>query len=90
MLPVVERAAEAGDVPKSEVALLTDRVLVRSGRSQRYGSSFSIVSGRLVADPIEDEANVDARRATVGLPSMAEYAKLLLELNGMPVEWPRK
>lgn len=90
LLPVLERAAEAGDVRPSDVALLTDRVLVRSGRPQRYGSSFSIVSGRLVADPIEDEDNVDIRRASVGLPPMAEYAKLLADLNSLPVEWPRK
>ena len=90
MLPVLERAAEAGDVRREDVALLTDRVLVRSGRAQRYGSSFSIIGGRLIADPIEDEGNVDARRAAVGLPPMAEYAKLLSELNSLPVEWPRK
>jgi hypothetical protein len=90
MLPVLERAAEAGDVRRQDVALLTDRVLVRSGRAQRYGNSFSIIGGRLIADPIEDEGNVDARRAAVGLPPMAEYAKLLAESNGLPVEWPRK
>jgi hypothetical protein len=55
MLPVLERAAEAGDVRREDVALLTDRVLVRSGRAQRYGNSFSIIGGRLIADPIEDE-----------------------------------
>ena len=90
MLPILEGAAEAGEVRRSEVALLTDRVLVRSGRPQRYGSAFSIVDGRLVADPIDDEEHVDARRAAVGLPPMADYVKLLSELNGLPVEWPRK
>ena len=90
LLPVLERTAETGEVRRSDVALLTDRVLVRSGRAQRYGNSFSIISGQLVADPIEDEENVDVRRAAVGLPSMAEYVKLLAELNGLPVEWPRK
>lgn len=90
MLPILERAAEAGEVDRSDVALLTDKILVRSGRAQRYGSSFSISGGRLVADPIEDEQHVEARRAAVGLPPMADYAHLLEELNGLPVEWPRK
>jgi Family of unknown function (DUF6624) len=55
MLPRLQAPSEAGDIPQADVALLTDRVLVHAGRPQRYGSSFSIVSGRLVADAIEDE-----------------------------------
>jgi hypothetical protein len=89
MLPMLERAANAGDVRRGDLALLTDRVLVRSGRPQRYGGSFSITGGRLVADPIEDEGNVDARRAAVGLPPMSDYARLLAEMYHLPVEWPR-
>ena len=90
MLPVVEQAAAAGEIRRSDVALLTDRVLVRSGQPQRYGSSFSFVDARLVADPIQDEETVDSRRAEVGLPPMAEYARDLAEMYNMPVEWPRK
>ena len=90
MLPIVEQAAAAGDLRRADVALLTDRVLVRSGQPQRYGSSFSVVDGRLVADPIQDEETVDSRRAAVGLPPMAEYARSLSEIYAMPVEWPRK
>lgn len=90
MLPVIERAAVAGDIPRGDVAMLTDKILRRAGRPQRYGSAFSIVAGRVVADPIEDEANLDARRAEVGLPLMSEYVKLLAEITGLPVEWPRR
>jgi hypothetical protein len=90
MLPVLERAASAGEIHRNDVALLTDRVLVRSGQPQRYGSSFSMVDGRLVADPIEDEQNVDARRAEIGLPPMADYAVLLADAYKLPVEWPRR
>jgi hypothetical protein len=89
LLPTLERAAAAGDVARSDLALLTDRVLRHAGKPQRYGSQFSMVGDRLVADPIEDEANVDARRAAIGLPSMAEYARVLGEVYKVPVEWPR-
>src|SRR6266852_4411113 len=75
MLPVVERAAGAGEIRRSDVALLTDRVLVRSGQPQRYGSSFSLVDGRFVADPIQDEETVESRRAEDGLPPRAAYAR---------------
>jgi hypothetical protein len=90
LLPRLEAISEAGEIPLADVAMLTDRVLVHAGRPQRYGSSFSVVNGHLVADAIEDESNVDSRRAAVGLPSMAAYALLLADLYKMPVEWPRQ
>ena len=90
MLPAVERAAEAGEVRKQDLATLTDRVLVRSGKRQLYGCSFHLADGRMVADPIEDLDHLDARRASVGLPPMAEYVKVLAEAYEMPVEWPPK
>lgn len=88
MLPVLEREAAAGRLEARDVATLTDRVLVRSGKPQRYGSSFEIRDGRMVAHPIEDLAGLDARRAAVGLPPMAEYVKLLADAYKQPVEWP--
>ena len=35
-------------------------------------------------EPIEDEANVDVRRAEVGLPSLAEYVEQLKSLVSFP------
>jgi hypothetical protein len=72
-LPMLEKAVAAGEATAKDVAYLTDRVLVAEGKPQRYGTQFHMVDGKLVPRPIEDEANVDARRAAVGLGSMAEY-----------------
>ena len=58
-----------------EVAYLTDRVAVQAGRPQRYGSQFKIRDDGIVFDPIEDSATVDERRAALGLPPLAEYAR---------------
>lgn len=90
LLPAVERAAAAGEVRKQDLATLSDRVLVRAGKRQRYGCSFHLADGKMVADPIEDLEHLDARRAAVGLPPMAEYVKVLAEGYEMPVEWPPK
>jgi hypothetical protein len=90
MLPVLERAASAGEIRRTDVALLTDRVLVRRGKPQRYGNSFSFKDGRLVPDPIEDIGGLDARRAALGLPPMLEYVRQLGEMYKTPVEWPPK
>lgn len=89
LLPEVDRAAARGELSPAEVAMMTDRVLVKTGRPQRYGTSFRERAGRLVPDSIEDRAGLEARRAAKGMPPMAEYARLLGELFGLPVEWPR-
>lgn len=89
LLPEVDRAAGRGELSSAEVAMMTDRVLVKTGRPQRYGTSFTERDGRLVADSIEDRAGLEARRAAKGMPPMADYARMLGELYGLPVEWPR-
>lgn len=88
MLPVLERLADSGEVKRTELALFTDRVLMNRGQPQRYGSQFNFVDGKMVAHPIEDLAHVDARRAEIGLPPMAEYARVLSEAYKLPVVWP--
>ncbi len=88
MLATIERAGEAGELDWMAVANLTDRVLVQSAKPQRYGQSFSLVEGRMVAHPIEDVERLEERRAARGLPPMAEYVQLLSETIGVPVQWP--
>lgn len=65
-------AAPPDEVRKSDVAYLTDRVLVAEGKKQRFGTQMG---PNFKPQPIEDEANVDARRASVGLQPLAEYLR---------------
>jgi hypothetical protein len=88
MLPDLERLGRSGELPRADVALLTDRILVHRGQPQRYGSQFDLVDGRLVAAPVEDIAGLDARRASMQLPPMAEYVRLLAEQTKLSVVWP--
>jgi hypothetical protein len=77
VLPLLEKGYTAGDVEGQHVALLTDRIAVRRHQPQVYGTQASLVKGRFVLDPIADAANVDARRARVGMPSVAAYMRIL-------------
>ena len=81
MLPLVEKAYRSGGLPGQSYALLLDRVLVGQGKPQVYGTQakrFEEWKGQEVAlEPIEDEANVDKRRAEVGLFPLSEYRDLL-------------
>jgi tetratricopeptide (TPR) repeat protein len=72
-LALMEKAVAAGEASGADFAYLTDRVRVAEGKPQLYGTQFHTVDGQTVPRPIEDEANVDARRAAVGLGTMAEY-----------------
>jgi hypothetical protein len=84
MLPLVETAWEGGALPGQSYALLLDRVRVGEGKPQVYGTQakpFEEWKGREpVLQPIEDEANVDNRRADVGLPPLAEYRETLKQM----------
>jgi hypothetical protein len=73
---MIEQAVAQHDLSQSSLALLEDRIRVREGKKQIYGSQLhSTASGKYVPEPIEDEVNVDARRAKVGLGPLSEYLK---------------
>ncbi len=76
-LPVIKTAVQRGELDGQAFALLQDRILVREGKKQLYGTQFdrNPQTGALNPFPIEDEANVDARRSELGMESLAEYAK---------------
>lgn len=80
-LDLMTAAVERNDVTPVEVAYLTDRVLLAEGKSQVYGTQFWTVEGELRPRPIEDEPNVDARRAKVGLEPIAVYAERMKALE---------
>jgi DNA-binding PucR family transcriptional regulator len=83
----LERAFRAGELPAEagqDVALLTDRVRTNEGRPQLYGMQVEIQGGQMMVKPIEDEANVDRRRAALGLPPLAEYLAVLRQVYGLP------
>jgi hypothetical protein len=71
-----------GEVSGSNLAYLTDRVLLAEGKKQLYGTQFHTVDGKMEPKPLEDEANVDRRRAEVGLGPLAEYAQQIVKVYG--------
>ena len=66
-----------GEASASELAYLTDRVLVHRGEPQRYGTQFMIRNGPAEPYPIADEENLDRRRADAGLEPFASYSERL-------------
>ena len=77
VLPELLAAFENGDrAAGPRYALTYDRLTLQLGGEQRYGSQLGAgPDGGLAISRLEDPANVDARRAAIGLGTLAEYAK---------------
>ena len=73
-LALMKKAAPH-EVSRKNLAYLTDRVLVNEGKNQLYGTQFFLEDGKMVPQPIDDEANLDERRKEAGLMPMSEYTK---------------
>lgn len=84
LLPLMQKEYKTGGLSGPNYALFSDRVLVDDGRPQVYGSRLMPVDqwkdGEPTLCPIADEANVDMRRAAVGLSSLAEYREFLRQM----------
>ena len=64
-LPLLEEAARNGDIAPAYVAVLKDRIDIREGRPQKYGSQRD-ADGKLC--PLLDASRVNEWRQEVGLP----------------------
>ncbi len=73
VLPMLEAAVARGEGSAKDLAYLTDRVLVNTGKPQRYATQLEEVNGRMVPKALEDPEQVNARRAAVGLGTLEEY-----------------
>lgn len=76
-LPMMRKAVRDGDAEASHLAMLEDRLALRQGKEQIYGSQVAVDNrtGKYYVENLQDPGNVDKRRAAVGLPPLAEYLK---------------
>jgi hypothetical protein len=82
-LPLTRAAVAENEMRGSSLALLEDRVLLREGKKQIYGSQVQRnEAGEWEARSLEDPEHVDQRRASVGLPPLAEYLAGFAQRSG--------
>ena len=74
-LPMMREAVSKGHAQSSSLALLEDRVALRKGEKQIYGSQVGRdqETGEYYVLPLVDPDNVDKRRAEVGLGTIQDY-----------------
>jgi hypothetical protein len=74
--PMLQDAAEAGELSKETLAMLEDRINMFDGLPQRYGSQIVDDSaGNRVVYTLLCKDSVDAWRAAAGMPPLATYAE---------------
>jgi hypothetical protein len=76
-LPLLEESVKAGDSQGNHLALLEDRIQMRNGKPQIYGSQITRdqKSGKQIVYEIKDPEYVNQRRKSVGLGSIEDYVK---------------
>mgnify|MGYP005991010543 CR=1 FL=1 len=73
-LPMIEKAVFEGNLPKRQFAMFYDRLVLRRGERQKYGTQLAMnnVSKKPYVLPLLDPVNVDSRRLKMGLNTMQE------------------
>ena len=75
--PLMKDAVAKKEMDKSSLALFVDRIRMFKGEKQLYGTQLSYIDSTqsLELYPVEDEQNLNARRAEMGLPTIEDYLK---------------
>ncbi len=81
----IEQAWREKVLSPSEYTGFIDRLLVKQGKPQIYGSNFESKDGKLVMSKTKDLKNLDKRRKQAGLPSIAEYVEMLKKAYNLEV-----
>jgi hypothetical protein len=76
-LPLLRASVLKGESSGSHLALLEDRIQMRNGKPQTYGSQITSDSktGEQIVYEVKDPAYVNQRREEVGLGPIEEYVK---------------
>ena len=75
-LMLMKVALDDGEIAPTQYAELHDRISRNTKEKQLYGMATLSENGKKVFYPIENEANVDSRRAAIGLPPLKVFANV--------------
>jgi len=85
MLPVLFELTDRGEIDRGELAGYVDRLRLRMGLRQLFGTEVTIGKGFLMLYPIEAETQVDTRRRVFNLKPLSDYVRYLEYTYQMPL-----
>ncbi len=74
-LPMMREALMVGNIQSNDFALLEDRIAMRQGNRQIYGSQIKIDGDEFYVYPLIEPEKVNERRSKVGLEPIEDYVK---------------
>jgi Family of unknown function (DUF6624) len=78
-LKMMQTSYAKNNVEGKYLALLTDRVLLASGKWQLYGTQYRVRNKKLNERPIKDRKNLGNRRKKMGLDSFTTEKKMMMQ-----------
>lgn len=87
--PLLKTQADLGVVAKSDLATLQDRMQMRSGKKQSFGTQTFKVGSTVTIWPIAEPADLESRRRLMGLIPMDEYLLLLKKTYQSEIIWDK-
>jgi len=87
--PFIKQQAELGIILKSDLATLQDRIMLKKGQKQLYGTQTFKVGALIHVWPVDNIDGLSERRKAMGLPPMDEYIQIVKNRYRSEVEWNR-
>ncbi|MGI8542145.1 MAG: VWA domain-containing protein [Aridibacter sp.] len=90
IFPVMVEATQKGFISKANLASLIDRIRIKSGGRQIFGTQIKIEDEVGFLYPLENEANVDKWRKIYELPTLSDFIKYIeTEYRTIVVKMPQ-
>jgi len=83
-LPLIQQAAKDGKAQWRWLALLEDRIAIREGHNQRYGTQLSYPGYAVL--PLENADSVDIWRASMGLSTLRDYLRSCCNIDSVVIQ----
>lgn len=88
-LELVKNQSEAKVVAAGDYATLVDRILMKSGKPQEYGTQTVTLNRETFLWPVSDPDKLDQRRFEVGLAPIEEYFFVVESTYGNRINWDK-
>jgi von Willebrand factor type A domain. len=86
LFPVINTAIKKNEIEKNEdLAALIDRLFVKSGGRQLFGTQAYIAEGFLILSPLQSDAKVDEWRKIYNMPPLRDALRYIQNSYRMPV-----
>ncbi|RZK15419.1 MAG: hypothetical protein EOO43_15130 [Flavobacterium sp.] len=81
MIQLAKKEVKQKNISGQQIALLTDKMLIKTGKKQIYGTQCDYVNGIAIANNIAHPENVDQRRKEMGLEPLKDYLAFMTSLH---------